>query len=78
MKHPITDSLGRNQEIWFINESGVYDLIFGSKLESAKLNNKMLSSIGQRGSWIINESGLYSLVLSNKLPSIIFGMSFNL
>lgn len=34
-----------------------------------KLNDKMASSLGQRGGWIINESGLYSLVLSSKLPS---------
>lgn len=26
-----------------------------------KLNNKTLSSLGQRGGWLINESGLYSL-----------------
>lgn len=34
-----------------------------------KLNNKSLSSLGQRGGWIINESGLYSLILSSKLPA---------
>lgn len=33
-----------------------------------KLNNKSLSSLGQRGGWLINESGLYSLILSSKLP----------
>ena len=36
--------------------------------EDDKLNNKSLSSLGQRGGWIINESGLYSLILSSKLP----------
>ena len=34
-----------------------------------KLNNKSLSSLGQRGGWLINESGLYSLILSSKLPN---------
>ena len=34
-----------------------------------KLNNKSLSSLGQRGGWLINESGLYSLILSSKLPT---------
>jgi prophage antirepressor-like protein len=34
-----------------------------------KLNNKSLSSLGQRGGWIINESGLYSLILSSKQPN---------
>ena len=37
--------------------------------EEDKLNNKSLSSLGQRGGWIINESGLYSLILSSKLPT---------
>ena len=34
-----------------------------------KLNDKTVSSLGQRGGWIINESGLYCLILSSKLPS---------
>lgn len=34
-----------------------------------KLNNKSLSSLGQRGGWLINESGLYSLILGSKLPT---------
>lgn len=33
-----------------------------------KLNNKTLSSLGQRGGWLVNESGLYSLIISSKLP----------
>lgn len=37
--------------------------------EEDKLNNKSLSSLGQRGGWLINESGLYSLILSSKLPN---------
>lgn len=36
--------------------------------EEDKLNNKSLSSLGQRGGWLINESGLYSLVFGSKLP----------
>lgn len=34
-----------------------------------RLNNKTLSSLGQRGGWLINESGMYALILSSKLPS---------
>lgn len=34
-----------------------------------KLNNKTLSSLGQRGGWLINESGMYALILSSKLPT---------
>lgn len=37
--------------------------------EEDKLNDKMASSLGQRGGWFINESGLYSLILSSKLPT---------
>ena len=33
---PIQDSIGRMQKTPIINESGLYALIFGSKLESAK------------------------------------------
>lgn len=35
--------------------------------EDDKLNNKTLSSLGQRGGWLINESGLYSLIFGSKL-----------
>ena len=34
-----------------------------------KLNNKTLSSLGQRGGWLVNESGIYSLIMGSKLPS---------
>ena len=40
----ITDNLGRKQFPTFINESGVYSLIFGSKLESAKKFKKWVTS----------------------------------
>lgn len=36
MKRPITDSVGRTQQMTIINESGLYSLILSSKLESAK------------------------------------------
>ena len=35
LKQGVTDSLGRRQETTLINESGLYALIFGSKLETA-------------------------------------------
>lgn len=44
MKHPVTISLGREQEVWIISESGLYSLIFGSKLESAKKFKKWVTS----------------------------------
>lgn len=36
MKHPITDNLGREQETYLINESGLYSLIFSSQMEKSK------------------------------------------
>lgn len=36
MKHPITDSTGRKQDSWFINESGLYSLILSSKMPDAR------------------------------------------
>lgn len=36
LKRGTIDSLGRTQETIYINESGLYALIFGSKLESAE------------------------------------------
>lgn len=56
MKHPVTDSTGRNQDAWIINESGLYALIFGSKLESAKrfkhwVTSEVLPSIRKTGSY---------------------------
>jgi len=56
MKHPVTDSTGRNQDTWIINESGLYALIFGSKLESAKrfkhwVTSEVLPEIRKTGSY---------------------------
>lgn len=56
LKRGLTDSLGRTQEAIFINESGLYALIFGSKLESAKkfkswVTKDVLPSIRKTGSY---------------------------
>lgn len=66
-----------NNEPWFIGKDVAEILGYSNPSkalsdhvdEEDKLNNKSLSSLGQRGGWIINESGLYSLVLSSKLPT---------
>ena len=60
MKHPVTDSTGREQEAWIINESGLYALIFGSKLESAKrfkhwVTSEVLPSIRKHGVYVVDE-----------------------
>lgn len=54
LKWGIIDSMGRNQETIVINESGLYSLIFGSKLESAKdfkrwVTSEILPSIRKYG-----------------------------
>ena len=41
---PIQGALGGNQEMTIINESGMYALIFGSKLESAKRFKRWVTS----------------------------------
>lgn len=59
MKHPITDSSGRVQDTWLISESGLYALIFGSKLESAKrfkhwVTSEVLPTLRRTGSYGMN------------------------
>lgn len=44
VKAEITDSMGRTQTVNCVNESGLYALIFGSKLESAKRFKKWVTS----------------------------------
>lgn len=59
MKYPIIDNLGRKQESWIINESALYSLILGSKLESAKkfkrwITSEVLPAIRKTGGYIGN------------------------
>lgn len=54
------DTLGGTQEMTVINESGMYALIFGSKLESAKkfkrwVTSEVLPSIRKRGIYVTEE-----------------------
>lgn len=44
IKQEITDKLGRAQTVNCVNESGLYTLIFGSKLESAKRFKRWVTS----------------------------------
>lgn len=60
LKQGVTDNLGRIQETTLINESGVYALIFGSKLESAKrfkkwVTSEVLPSIRKTGSYSVQK-----------------------
>lgn len=59
----ILDSMGRKQYPIFINESGLYALIFGSKLESAKrfkhwVTSEVLPSIRKNGGYISGQENL--------------------
>ena len=56
----IRDSIGREQKPIFINESGLYALVFGSKLESAKrfkhwVRSEVLPSIREHGTYMTQE-----------------------
>lgn len=61
MKHPITDNLGRKQEAYIINESGLYSLILSSKLPTAKkfkrwVTSEVLPSIRKHGAYMTEET----------------------
>lgn len=57
IKHPIIDNLGREQETWIINESGLYSLILNSELPTAKefkkwVTKEVLPSIRKYGAYM--------------------------
>lgn len=59
-KHPITDSSNRKQDTWIVNESGLYSLIFGSKLESAQkfkrwVTSEVLPALRKTGQYQVKE-----------------------
>lgn len=58
-RYPIIDSMGRTQEVSLINESGLYSLIFSSKLPKAKefkhwVTSEVLPSIRKTGTYSVN------------------------
>lgn len=60
---PIQDSIGRMQKTPIINESGLYALIFGSKLESAQrfkrwVTSEVLPSIRKHGGYIAGQESM--------------------
>lgn len=60
LKQGIMDNLGRNQDTIVINESGVYSLIFSSKLPKAKefkhwVTSEVLPSIRKHGGYITSK-----------------------
>lgn len=61
LKQGIIDDLGRTQNMTLINESGVYSLIFGSKLPEARkfkrwVTSEVLPTLRQRGTYSNNQN----------------------
>ena len=61
VKCDIIDKLGRKQSMTFVNESGLYALIFGSKLEGAKafkrwVTSEVLPSIRKTGAYSTHQT----------------------
>lgn len=67
-KQEITDTMGRKQEVNCVNESGMYALIFGSKLPSAKRFKKWVTSEVLPA---IRKTGQYSTVRENRTVDTI-------
>lgn len=63
IKHPILTK-GGMQDMWVINESGLYSLILGSKLESARkfkrwVTSEVLPSLRQTGTYSVTTTYQY-------------------
>lgn len=75
----ITDSLGREQQTIVINEAGMYSLVFGSHLESAKrfkhwVTSEVIPNLRKNGGYIVGQEQMTSeqiianaLILANKV-----------
>ena len=68
LKQGLVDSLGREQQTIFINESGMYALVFGSKLETAIrfkkwVTKEVLPSIRKTGAYQIPKDPMDALRL---------------
>lgn len=67
-KQEITDTMGRKQEVNCVNESGMYALIFGSKLPIAKRFKKWVTSEVLPA---IRKTGQYSTVRENRTAATV-------
>lgn len=63
LKQGVIDSIGREQQTILINESGLYALIFGSKLENAKRFKRWVTSEVLP---TIRKTGGYQIVMSQE------------
>jgi len=67
-KRDTIDSIGRNQLLTYVNESGMYALVLGSKLESAKkfkhwITSEVLPSIRRTGTYSVEQLSRKQLAL---------------
>jgi hypothetical protein len=67
----IMRTLGGDQEVIIINESGLYSVIFGSRKEEAKRFKKWVTSEVLPA---IRKTGSYSLPSASKNPRLILGL----
>lgn len=79
LKQGLTDSLGREQQTIFINESGLYSLIFSSKMEKAKdfkrwVTSEVLPAIRKHGAYMTD--GVIERTLSD--PDYLIMLATNL
>ena len=70
VKRDVIDSMGRTQSTTFLTESGLYALIFGSKLESAKefkrwVTSEVLPSIRKTGRYEAPKATLTTIPLKD-------------
>lgn len=61
VKHDTIDTLGRTQQVTYVNESGLYSLIFSSKLETAHqfkhwVTSEVLPSIRKHGGYLTDKT----------------------
>lgn len=79
VKYDTIDSLGRTQQMTYVTESGLYSLIFGSKLRSARhfkrwITTDVLPSIRKHGAYMTDET--IEKVLTD--PDIIISLATRL
>lgn len=79
LKRGITDNLGRVQSTTVINESGVYALVLGSKLESAKafkrwVTHEVIPSIRKHGAYLTPQK-IEDAILN---PDVIINLALQL
>lgn len=75
VKHAIPDSQGFNQKTTLINESGVYSLVFGSKLPTAKAFKRWVTSEVLPA---IRKSGGYIVAKEDESPEIIMARALQI